>query len=115
MTNEEAYAIQAFGGPLEFIMATYEWLLCRKSSAQSEIRRHKSFIQSTFIEMGPTMLKACEHIGLEANHRYQHPRWKFNMRVKTLLKDLLISGSTAEVVVNSYLVEQEKYRANNVK
>jgi hypothetical protein len=112
MTDEEAYNAQAFGAALEFVMATYEGLMGKKSSTQSEIRRHKSFIQKSFTEMGPTMLKACEHIGLERNHHKQHPRWKFCPRMHAMLKDLLLSGSPASDVVDAYLLNQETHRAN---
>lgn len=114
MTDEEAFSVQAYGGLLEFTLATYEGLMERKTSSKSELARHKAVIQRSFIEMGPLMLKACEHLGLERNHSKQHPQWKHNLRVKVLLKDLLISGSTAETVVNNYLHEAQEHRARHI-
>ncbi len=114
MTDEEAFSVQAYGGLLEFVMATYEGLMDRRCSSQAEMRRHKAMIQTSFIEMGPTLLKACEHMGLERNHLKKHPRWDMNLRLKILLKDLLISGLSAEAVVNIYLKEAEEHRARHV-
>lgn len=115
MTDEEAYAIQAFGGLLEFAMATYEKLIHTKSSSQSELRRHKSVIEDSVISMGPEMLKACGHMNLPGNSGKHHPRWRMCIRVQDLLKQILITGLQPSAVVNIYLQEQEKYRAENIK
>jgi hypothetical protein len=111
MTDEEAYIIQACGGLLEFAMATYEGLIHVKRASVSELRRHKSVIRDSFVELGPDMLRACEHAG----SRQLHPRWRMNIRVKELLKDLLLHEATPAAVIDRYLEKHEEYRARLLK
>jgi|SRR6478735_6994667 len=111
MTDEEAYVVQAYGGLLEFAMATYEGLMQQKRAQVGELRRHKSVIKAGFIEMGPTMLAACAHFG----ERQGHQRWRFNIRVQALLKDLLLHEKAAALVIDKYLHEQETYRERTIR
>jgi hypothetical protein len=111
MTDEEAYSVQAYGSLLEFALATYEGLMERRTSSKIELARHKEVIRAAFTEMGPTLLNACGHF--DKSNR-SHPQWKHNVRLKVLLKDLLLSGLTAEAVVNIYLKEAEEHRARHV-
>lgn len=112
MTDEEAYLAQAYGGLLEFAMATYEGLIHRKSSTASDLRRHKSMIREGFVEMGQLMLDACAHLW----HKQGHPGWRRNIRVQALLNDLLLHRDpTPAVVIDKYLHEQEDYRAKHVR
>jgi len=111
MTDEEAFALQAYGGLLEFAMATYERMVEVKRTPKTEMERHTKVIAEGFISMGPDMLKACEHFGLERNHNKKHPRWKFNVRVQSLLKALLLSGASPATIVTGYLQELDERRA----
>jgi len=116
MTDEEAYVVQAYGGLLEFAMATYEGLIHRKSSSESELKRHKNAIRTSLLEMGTTLLESCKAQLEGQSGRVLHPSWKLNIRVQALLKDLLLNpGTPTAEIVDRYFAEHEKYREQLLK
>lgn len=103
MSYGEIYAIQGFMDLLECELATYEYLCEQKRRKVNDIRRHRTIITRTFVEMAGPMLRM--RAATEKSGKVYHPRYQNVFRVKGLLDNTQRAPSS--MVIEEYCNRKE--------